>query len=163
MDKLIVYKDTDNYLKIMSIIDGSNIEKHIPSNSEYVEINSSDLPDPKYRDLWELDLQNNKVIISNLDEKVLNFKSKVKSELILKIKEEAESRITSKYSDINQRNIDRASRVYFDDPDKFQEVYNMHTFIQSIRDKSNKIEDTISNYTLEQLESFDPSEDSHWS
>jgi hypothetical protein len=73
-------------------------------------------------------------------------------------KEEASKRINNEYPDYLQRNIDREALLGNDK----SKAIAMNDCINGIRVNSNNLEDEIDGYTLEQLQSFDVSDETHW-
>jgi hypothetical protein len=72
------------------------------------------------------------------------------------IKQEAHTRITAIYPITKQLNLIYAQAFEQDD------YRAMVAFIENIRAKSNALELKIAKYTIKQLETFDCSDDKHW-
>ena len=108
--------------------------------------------------------------------------SELKSNLVEKIKTQAATRIDSAYPEWQQRNyIAAVTEIHNKEivamktipfvaqyqltPEELQTLKDAHTckkFITNIRAKSNELEASLDSMTEEQLNAFDPSEDSNW-
>lgn len=77
-----------------------------------------------------------------------------KDSLTSQIKGEARSRIFTNYSDHDQRNILMSGDAV--------NIADMNAAITQIRNKSNDLEASLAEMTLDELKAFDPSNDSNW-
>lgn len=81
--------------------------------------------------------------------------SNLKLYIINKIKSESKKIILAKYSQLQQINVLMSQNS--------SDIIDMNSFIKKIRDQSNLLEMQIADMDLDQLNSFDPTSDDHWS
>lgn len=156
-------KSVKNYLGGYLVTEESGFKTSVPNNPELTQ----------YQEIQKW-IQDGGVIQPEFSA------SEIKNSLIEKIKIEAKKRIVSVYPEYKQRNINGAvsfiqnkellalkagSGNYAPTADEMTSLRAAKTckdFIDGVRTKSNQLEVSLDSMTEEQLNAFDPSEDSNW-